>query len=127
MSERSYLFVPGNRPERFEKARASGADAVIFDLEDAVQPQEKQGARETVRAHLDAVRPAFVRINAADTVWFANDAVAIASRDRGPHSPFTRDMVRRLIRFYRAAGFRDRAAECERQLSTLYTLAASTR
>ncbi|CAN7526334.1 CoA ester lyase [Caballeronia sp. LjRoot29] len=79
MSERSYLFVPGNRPERFEKARASGADAVIFDLEDAVQPQEKQGARETVRAHLDAVRPAFVRINAADTEWFANDAVAIAS------------------------------------------------
>jgi citrate lyase subunit beta/citryl-CoA lyase len=34
---RSYLFVPGNRPERFEKAQAAGADAVILDLEDAVQ------------------------------------------------------------------------------------------
>jgi citrate lyase subunit beta / citryl-CoA lyase len=79
MSERSYLFVPGNRPERFEKARASGADAVIFDLEDAVQPQEKQAARETVREHMDAARPAFVRINAADTEWFANDAAAIAN------------------------------------------------
>jgi citrate lyase subunit beta / citryl-CoA lyase len=79
MSERSYLFVPGNRPERFEKARASGADAVIFDLEDAVQPQEKQAARETVRGHMDAARPAFVRINAADTEWFANDAAAIAN------------------------------------------------
>jgi citrate lyase subunit beta/citryl-CoA lyase len=79
MSERSYLFVPGNRPERFEKARASRADAVIFDLEDAVQPQEKQAARETVREHIDAARPAFVRINAADTEWFANDAAAIAN------------------------------------------------
>jgi citrate lyase subunit beta/citryl-CoA lyase len=79
MSERSYLFVPGNRPERFEKARASRADAVIFDLEDAVQPQEKQAARETVREHMDAARPAFVRINAADTEWFANDAAAIAN------------------------------------------------
>jgi citrate lyase subunit beta/citryl-CoA lyase len=79
MSERSYLFVPGNRPERFERSRASGADAVIFDLEDAVQPQEKQAARDTVRAHMDAARPAFVRINAADTEWFANDAAAFAN------------------------------------------------
>lgn len=33
-----YLYVPGNRPERFDKARAAGADAVIIDLEDAVPP-----------------------------------------------------------------------------------------
>jgi citrate lyase subunit beta/citryl-CoA lyase len=79
MSERSYLFVPGNRPERFEKARASGADAVIFDLEDAVQPQEKPSARDVVLEHMDAVRPAFVRINAADTEWFNNDIAAIAN------------------------------------------------
>jgi citrate lyase subunit beta/citryl-CoA lyase len=79
MSERSYLFVPGNRPERFEKARASGADAVIFDLEDAVQPQEKPAARDSVLAHMDAARPAFVRINAADTEWFGKDIGAIAS------------------------------------------------
>ncbi|CAN7344760.1 HpcH/HpaI aldolase/citrate lyase family protein [Caballeronia sp. LjRoot31] len=79
MSERSYLFVPGNRPERFEKARASGADAVIFDLEDAVQPQEKSSALDAVLGHMDAARPAFVRINAADTEWFANDAAVIAN------------------------------------------------
>ncbi len=35
---RSYLFVPGHRPERFPKALAAGADAVIIDLEDAVAP-----------------------------------------------------------------------------------------
>jgi citrate lyase subunit beta/citryl-CoA lyase len=79
MSERSYLFVPGNRPERFGKARTSGADAVIFDLEDAVQPQDKPAARDTVRAYMDAGRPAFVRINAVDTEWFANDIAAIAN------------------------------------------------
>jgi citrate lyase subunit beta/citryl-CoA lyase len=38
MQERSYLFVPGDRPERFDKALASGAHGVILDLEDAVQP-----------------------------------------------------------------------------------------
>ena len=36
MNPRTYLFVPGNRPERFIKALASGADAVVLDLEDAV-------------------------------------------------------------------------------------------
>ena len=36
----SYLFVPGNRPERFDKAFAAGADVVIIDLEDAVPPAE---------------------------------------------------------------------------------------
>jgi citrate lyase subunit beta/citryl-CoA lyase len=79
MSERSYLFVPGNRAERFEKAHASGADAVIFDLEDAVQPKEELLARDSVLAHMAPVRPAFVRINAADTEWFGNDVAALAS------------------------------------------------
>lgn len=45
---RSYLFVPGNRPDRFEKARQSGADAVILDLEDSVQSTQKDLAREVV-------------------------------------------------------------------------------
>ena len=44
MVPRTYLFVPGNRPERFAKALASGADAVVLDLEDAVAPQ-RQGRR----------------------------------------------------------------------------------
>ena len=40
----SYLFVPGNRPERFAKALASGAGAIILDLEDAVAPADKAAA-----------------------------------------------------------------------------------
>ncbi|HGJ8975553.1 TPA: CoA ester lyase [Pseudomonas aeruginosa] len=64
---RSALFVPGDRPERFAKALASGADAVIVDLEDAVQASAKAQAREHLRAFLDA-RPdagVWVRVNMA--------------------------------------------------------------
>jgi citrate lyase subunit beta/citryl-CoA lyase len=79
----SYLFVPGNRPERFIKARSAGADAVIFDLEDAVQPAEKALARDAVVNGLDAAAPAdvplYVRINGAQTEWFADDIAALAA------------------------------------------------
>ena len=44
----SLLFVPGNRPERFAKALASGADAVVLDLEDAVPLADKPGARDAI-------------------------------------------------------------------------------
>jgi len=73
MLPRSYLFVPGNRPERFEKALASGADAVIVDLEDAVPPDQKDAARRSVSAWLAAAKPVVVRINAADTPWHRDD------------------------------------------------------
>lgn len=73
MTPRSYLFVPGNRPERFDKALASGADRVIVDLEDAVPPEQKVATRETVRQWLSAGRGVVLRINAADTPWFADD------------------------------------------------------
>jgi citrate lyase subunit beta / citryl-CoA lyase len=69
----SYLFVPGNRPERFGKALASGADQVIIDLEDAVAPADKLIARDAVRASLDPEFPAAVRINSADSEWFEQD------------------------------------------------------
>jgi citrate lyase subunit beta / citryl-CoA lyase len=75
----SYLFVPGNRPERFIKARNAGADAVIFDLEDAVQPAEKALARDAVVNGLDAAAPVYVRINGAQTEWFADDVAALAA------------------------------------------------
>ncbi|HEV7266211.1 MAG TPA: aldolase/citrate lyase family protein [Falsiroseomonas sp.] len=47
---RSILFVPGHRPDRFAKALATGADAVVIDLEDAVPPGEKAAARQAVLA-----------------------------------------------------------------------------
>ena len=46
MPRRSYLFVPADRPERYAKALAAGAGAVIVDLEDAVAPDAKVAARE---------------------------------------------------------------------------------
>ena len=70
---RSYLFVPGNRPERFDKACATAAHAVIIDLEDAVPGAEKNAARTATIAWLSADHPVIVRINAADTEWFAED------------------------------------------------------
>jgi citrate lyase subunit beta / citryl-CoA lyase len=73
---RSYLFVPGDRPERFAKALASGADAVVLDLEDAVRPDAKAAARDAVAAFV-ASSPErsrlVLRINAEDTAWFAAD------------------------------------------------------
>lgn len=73
--QRSFLFVPGNRPERFKKALDSGADAIIIDLEDAVAAEEKAAARVAL---MQAVftRPnvsVYVRINAVGTPWFADD------------------------------------------------------
>jgi citrate lyase subunit beta/citryl-CoA lyase len=69
----AYLFVPADRPERIAKARASGADAVIVDLEDAVAPEAKVRAREALAALLDEAAPLVVRINAAGTPWFDDD------------------------------------------------------
>jgi citrate lyase subunit beta / citryl-CoA lyase len=73
----SYLFVPGNRPDRFDKALASGADAIIIDLEDAVVADDKASAREHIVTWLagrpDGVERALVRINDAGTPWFDAD------------------------------------------------------
>lgn len=75
---RTYLFVPGDRPERFDKALASGADAVLLDLEDAVAPANKAAAREHVAQRLAGADAAqrnrlIVRINDAATPWFDDD------------------------------------------------------
>jgi citrate lyase subunit beta/citryl-CoA lyase len=67
---RSMLFVPGDRPERFDKAATSGADAVIFDLEDAVSPASRPQARREIAQYLRAASrrlPLWVRINPAET------------------------------------------------------------
>jgi citrate lyase subunit beta/citryl-CoA lyase len=76
--QRSLLFVPGSRPERFDKALAAGADAVIIDLEDAVAPVDKPIAREALRTWLRPEHAIVVRINAADTPWFADDIALCA-------------------------------------------------
>lgn len=68
----SPLFVPADRPERFAKASASGADAVIIDLEDAVAPASKEAAREMLAASLPAAA-VIIRVNAAGTPWHDGD------------------------------------------------------
>jgi citrate lyase subunit beta/citryl-CoA lyase len=70
---RSYLFVPGNRPERFDKACAALADAVIVDLEDAVPASGKLAARAALAAWVSPAHPVLVRINSADSEWFRDD------------------------------------------------------
>jgi citrate lyase subunit beta/citryl-CoA lyase len=76
---RSFLFVPGDRPERFPKALASGADAVILDLEDGVSADRKALAREAVMCWLSPEHPVYVRVNGSRSQWFEED-LAVLSR-----------------------------------------------
>jgi citrate lyase subunit beta/citryl-CoA lyase len=98
-SARSYLFVPGDRPERFAKALASGADRVIIDLEDAVLPERKDAARSAIaewaRSDAAGATPSgvIVRINGADTPWFADDLAAIASLPADRAAPVVRGVM----------------------------------
>lgn len=80
---RSALFVPGNRPERYAKALAAGADIVIIDLEDAVEPNAKDAAREHI-AGFAAEHPEarfLVRSNAVDEPWFEADMALCKAHD----------------------------------------------
>ncbi len=80
---RSKLFVPGSRPELFDKAMVSGADAISFDLEDAVVAERKAEARKGVADFLAAATRGgpdlIVRVNPVDTPWFADDLEAVAT------------------------------------------------
>ena len=80
MRLRSLLFVPGDRPERFAKAAASGADAIILDLEDSVSPANKEAARAAVAEYLlgDREVVTLVRVNPLDGHMTAADVAAIA-------------------------------------------------
>jgi citrate lyase subunit beta / citryl-CoA lyase len=73
----SYLFVPATRPDRFAKALAAGADAVIIDLEDAVAAPDKDAARNAVltwaRAASSIDPRVLLRINDVSTTWFDAD------------------------------------------------------
>jgi citrate lyase subunit beta/citryl-CoA lyase len=80
-SPRAYLFVPADRPERYAKALASGADAVIVDLEDAVAASAKDSARQSLAAWLDgggAASGIAVRINDASSTAFDADLALVA-------------------------------------------------
>ena len=79
--ERSLLFVPGDRPDRFAKAAASGADDIVLDLEDAVLPQNKDEARRAVAAWLAHRRRAVLRVNGADTTWHDRDMALLDRPD----------------------------------------------
>jgi citrate lyase subunit beta / citryl-CoA lyase len=88
---RSLLFVPGNRPERFEKAIRSGTDAVIFDLEDSVPPAAKALAREAISAQWAALCavgvPLVIRINAEPSPAWDTDLAWLATLQEKFPSP----------------------------------------
>ncbi|MAS04995.1 MAG: CoA ester lyase [Ahrensia sp.] len=75
---RSYLFVPGHRPDRFAKAASSGAHRIIIDLEDAVGPAEKEIARVNVADWFKGGGTGMVRINSTETPWFEADLDLLA-------------------------------------------------
>jgi len=79
---RSVLYIPGSKERALEKARDLAADAIIFDLEDAVAPDEKGAARATLARFLDEVdyapRARIVRVNGLDTAWGRDDIAAFA-------------------------------------------------
>jgi citrate lyase subunit beta / citryl-CoA lyase len=81
MKARSLLFVPGDRPDRMEKALGAGADALILDLEDAVAPGAKADARRVVADFLNANSHAriWVRVNPLDSPENEKDLAAILS------------------------------------------------
>ncbi len=81
---RSFLYVPGDRPDRFPKAFASGADAVIIDLEDSVAPSAKGPAREAAATWLTTGddRP-WIRVNSGVELAADLDAVLHAGRPAG--------------------------------------------
>ena len=81
MKLRSLLFVPGDRPDRMEKALGAGADALILDLEDSVAPTAKADARRVVADFLNANSPAriWVRVNPLDSPEQEKDLAAILS------------------------------------------------
>ncbi|MBW4709679.1 CoA ester lyase [Roseobacter sp. YSTF-M11] len=80
---RSVLYIPGSKARALEKARSLPTDAIIFDLEDAVAPDEKTAARDLLAEALATggygPRMIIVRINALSTPWGTDDAAAAKS------------------------------------------------
>jgi len=84
---RTFLFVPADRPERHARALASGAGAVIVDLEDAVAPEHKAAARQQLARSHAALSAGecgrlFVRVNTCGTAWHEEDRAFVAQLSR---------------------------------------------
>lgn len=95
MYQRSWLYVPGDNDRKLAKADASGADAVVLDLEDSVAPHNRDAARRKVREFLDA-RPVgnrpyqlWVRINALDDSALVDLAAVVGGAPDGIVQPKT--------------------------------------
>lgn len=78
------MFVPADRPERFGKALRSGADVVVIDMEDSIDPSGKAVARDNVSRWLRADGAGLVRVNASGTSWHDRDVAEIANSACGP-------------------------------------------
>jgi citrate lyase beta subunit len=87
-ARRCLLFVPGNRPERFDKARASGADMICIDLEDAVGPADKASARSHALRYaaefISSQQELAIRINSLHTADGLSDLLACAAAEKPP-------------------------------------------
>ncbi|OYQ31637.1 hypothetical protein CHU95_21105 [Niveispirillum lacus] len=89
MAERSLLFVPGSRPERFGKALAAGADITCIDLEDSVAPAGKEGARVAALAFIaekGAPDHLWLRINPVRSKAGLADLLAVLDSAAGPRT-----------------------------------------
>lgn len=80
---RSWLLVNGAHADRFQSAVNSRADIVVFDIEDAVAPKDKNAARDNVVGWLGAGNVDWVRINGFGTPWWADDLAALATTPVG--------------------------------------------
>ncbi|MGI9363292.1 MAG: HpcH/HpaI aldolase/citrate lyase family protein [Parasphingorhabdus sp.] len=82
----NFLFVPANRPERYEKAASSGADLICIDLEDSVPADQKDSARDSVIAALAGLerKKTAVRINGLKTPAGLADLLALAASEHKP-------------------------------------------
>jgi len=82
---RSALYIPGSKERALEKAKGLACDAILFDLEDAVAPDEKENARALLKTTLAAGgygnRAKIVRVNGFDTQWGRDDVAAFVGMD----------------------------------------------
>ena len=94
---RTLLFVPGARPDRFDRAVATAADLVVVDLEASVRPVDKASARHALLEWLPTCAArlrVLVRVNPADSPWFAEDVAALfAARCAGIVLPMAHSAV----------------------------------